>query len=145
MEKDNRGRRRYEPHDPTPVEWPLGVRVPETLEQKVARMVRTSVSLQAQAMGKESFEEADDFDVEEEEEHESEHELDDDQERISRDHAMVRRIPAQFRAAFERDVARRAAEQKKQAEPRVENSTVANDLRATVSGASKEDATNGKK
>jgi len=111
-------KRRFEPFDDTPVEWPLGVRAPESLEQKIARMVRTSVSMHAQGQGFESFDEADDFEVDDDgDEPESVHELDDDQERIARDHAMIRRIPPQFRAAFERDIARRAAEQKKDEAP----------------------------
>lgn len=96
--------------DPTPVEWPLGVGVPESLEQKIARMVRTSVSAYASAQGHESFEEADDFDVEDPEALPgSSHELDDDQEAIMRDQEAVRRIPRQFREAFEREQERRRA------------------------------------
>lgn len=94
--------------DPQPVEWPVGVSVPESLEQKIARMVRTSVSIHASQHGAETFEEADDFDVGDPESlPESMHELDDDQERIMRDQEAVRRIPRQFREAFERDMARR--------------------------------------
>lgn len=96
--------------DPTPVEWPLGVSVPESLEQKIARMVRTSVSAYASAQGAETFEEADDFDVEDSEGLPSSvHELDDDQEQIRADQEAVRRIPPQFRQAFEREIERRRA------------------------------------
>lgn len=94
--------------DPTPVEWPLGLSVPESLEQKIARMVRTSVSAFAESQGAESFDEADDFDVDDPEALPgSAHELDDDQEAIMRDQEAVRRIPRHFREAFERDLARR--------------------------------------
>jgi len=96
--------------DQTPVEWPLGVSLPESIEQKIARMVRTGVSQYAQEHGAESFEEADDFDVDDPERMpESVHELDDDQERIMADQAAVRRIPPEFRAAFERETERRRA------------------------------------
>lgn len=109
--------------DDTPVEWPVGVQVPESLDQKIARMIRVGVSQYAQAQGAESFEEADDFDVEDPEAlPESVHELDDDQERIMRDQEAVRRIPPQFREAFERDIARRRAEEEARlARPVVEN------------------------
>jgi len=96
--------------DQTPVEWPVGVSVPESIEQKIARMVRTGVSQFAMENGAESFEEADDFDVGDPDGlPESVHELDDDQERIMADQAAVRRIPPEFRAAYERETARRRA------------------------------------
>lgn len=142
-------KKRHEVLDPTPVEWPLGVGVPESLEQKIARMVRTSVSMHAEANGMESFDEADDFDLEEDAMPESVHELDDDQERIARDHAMIRRIPPQFRAAFERELERvRAAEQQNAADPAASKppspTTSSQDLRATVSGDTKPEVSGGK-
>lgn len=142
-------KKRHEVLDPTPVEWPLGITAPESLEQKIARMVRTSVSLQAQSRGMETFDEADDFDVDDEgdELRESVHELDDDQERISRDHAMIRRIPPEFRAAFEREMARRVAEQQKKPEPDKASGSagdvVAKDLRATTFSDTKGESQNG--
>lgn len=110
--KDFQGRRPGREYvDPTPVEWPLGVSVPESLEQKIARMVRTSMSQAAAQAGMESFEEADDFDVEDPEALPgSTHELDDDQEAIMRDQEAVRRIPREFREAFERELARKREE-----------------------------------
>lgn len=112
--------------DPTPVEWPIGVTVPESLEQKIARMVRTGVSQFAADHGAETFEEADDFDVEEDDDPHSPHELDDDQLSIMRDMEAVRRIPPQFREAFERQQARdRAVAEAKLKEKHVETSTVA--------------------
>lgn len=104
--------------DPTPVEWPLGVSVPESLEQKIARMVRTGVSQFAAEHGAESFEESDDFDVEDPDAlPESVHELDDDQQAIMADQAAVRRIPPQFREAFEREITRRRAAAEKALSP----------------------------
>lgn len=102
--------------DTTPVEWPIGLSVPESLEQKIARMVRTGVSQFAQEQGAESFEEADDFDIGDEEEVSSPHELDDDQLRIMADMEAVRRIPPQFREAFEREIERRRAAAEKAVE-----------------------------
>lgn len=53
----------HEKLDNTPVELPLGFQHPETLEDRIKRLVRTSVSAQAQTDGEETFEEADDFDI----------------------------------------------------------------------------------
>ncbi|UDN67863.1 hypothetical protein [robinz microvirus RP_153] len=47
----------------TPVEWPLGVRRPETLQEQMRRLIRTEMSTRAAAEGYETFEEANDFDV----------------------------------------------------------------------------------
>lgn len=111
--------------DPQPVEWPLGVSVPESLEQKIARMVRTGVSQFAAEHGSETFEEADDFDIEDSESlPESVHELDDDQQKIMADQAAVRRIPPQFREAFEREIKRRREAAEKALTPPVEKPTV---------------------
>lgn len=52
--------------DKTPVEIPLGYEKPEPLESMIARMVRVH-SMEAVRQGLESFEEADDFNVDEEE------------------------------------------------------------------------------
>lgn len=101
--------------DPAPVEWPLGVDVPESLEQKIARMVRMGVSDHAEQQGLETFEESNDFDVDDPEALPgSVHELDDDQAAIAADEAAVRRIPKQFREAYEREIQRKrnVAEQK---------------------------------
>lgn len=53
----------HEVPDPTPVAVPSGFRRPETLAETVARLVRREVSDAAEAQGFESFEEADDFEV----------------------------------------------------------------------------------
>lgn len=49
--------------DPTPVEIPLDMKRPETVQEMMARMVRTEVSQMAASRGMESFEESFDFDV----------------------------------------------------------------------------------
>lgn len=49
--------------DNTPVELPLGFEHPESLEDRIRRLVRTSVSSHAAEQGAETFEEADDFDI----------------------------------------------------------------------------------
>ncbi|QXP07968.1 MAG: hypothetical protein [Arizlama microvirus] len=49
--------------DETPMALPIGFQRPPTLQEQVARLVRTEFSRQAVAEGRESFEEADDFDM----------------------------------------------------------------------------------
>lgn len=51
--------------DPNPMEVPAGMKRPETLAEQVQRLIRTSMSNYAAMNGAESFEEADDFDIEE--------------------------------------------------------------------------------
>lgn len=50
--------------DPTPIELPLGMKRPETLAEQVQRLVRNQVSQYAAIHGHETFEEAEDFDIE---------------------------------------------------------------------------------
>lgn len=70
--KDNR----VELPDQTPVELPIGYKEPESLEQIIARMINAADFRKAQeASGVESFEESDDFDVEEDADFVSEHEM----------------------------------------------------------------------
>lgn len=52
--------------DPTPLEIPAGFRRPETLQEQIRRLVQTSLSAHAAAQGAETFEESEDFDVDEE-------------------------------------------------------------------------------
>lgn len=59
---DERGR---EIPDNTPVEIPLGWRRPLTLQEQIQRHIRVEFSQLASSRGFESFEEADDFDVDE--------------------------------------------------------------------------------
>lgn len=49
--------------DPTPMEIPLNMRRPETSDERIRRIITHSLSVRAQEMGHESFEEADDFDI----------------------------------------------------------------------------------
>lgn len=59
---DERG---HEIPDPNPVELPLGMKRPETLAEQVQRLVRTSMSAHAAMHGMETFEEAEDLEVDE--------------------------------------------------------------------------------
>lgn len=52
--------------DPRPVAIPAGFKRPETLQEQVARLVRTSVSEWANRQGMETFEESEDFEVDDE-------------------------------------------------------------------------------
>lgn len=70
---------KFEVPDQTPVEMPLGYERPESLESMIARMVR-NFSAQAQAHGDETFEEADDFDMNDDSELVSPYQLTDMQE-----------------------------------------------------------------
>lgn len=72
--------------DPTPVSIPLGYGHPESLESIIARMVGVQISKQAAARGFETFEEADDFDVNDEEvDPLSSHEMTSMEEEVPRD------------------------------------------------------------
>lgn len=62
MKFDKRGR---EKPDRTPVEIPAGLSKPEPLHVRMQRMIRGSLSEHASARGAETFEEANDFEVEE--------------------------------------------------------------------------------
>lgn len=50
--------------DPTPLRVPGGFKRPETLQEQVARLVRGAISREAEEAGFETFDEAEDFDVE---------------------------------------------------------------------------------
>lgn len=65
MKYDSQGR---ELPDPTPVALPAGRRLPESLESMLARMVRGHVSQLAEREGLETFEEANDFEIESDDE-----------------------------------------------------------------------------
>lgn len=56
---------RHEFPDPTPVEMPLGFKRPPSLQEEIQRLIRVQMSQLAQEDGYESFEEADDFEVDE--------------------------------------------------------------------------------
>jgi hypothetical protein len=49
--------------DPTPIAMPLGYSHPPTLEQRIKTMIAVTLSRQAAAAGRETFEEANDFNV----------------------------------------------------------------------------------
>lgn len=50
--------------DPTPLEVPVGFKRPETLAEQVRRLVRSEhFNAEREALGEETFDEADDFDV----------------------------------------------------------------------------------
>lgn len=66
---------RYEDPDQRPVDWPLNLKRPLTIQEEIQRFVRVEMSQRAQEHGHESFEEADDFDVEDEDEWQSPYEL----------------------------------------------------------------------
>lgn len=51
--------------DPTPVEVPLNVKRPPTMEEMIQRQVRVELSRAMDAQGFETFEEADDFEIDE--------------------------------------------------------------------------------
>lgn len=56
--------RGHEILDPTPVEMPMQWKRPPTLQEQIKAFVRRELSEQAAAAGAETFEEADDFDIE---------------------------------------------------------------------------------
>ena len=49
--------------DPTPVEIPMDMKRPETMDQKIKRIIETQISEKAAMLGEETFEEANDFDI----------------------------------------------------------------------------------
>lgn len=49
--------------DPTPVEIAMELKRPETMDEKIRRIVATRISEQAAEQGSESFDEANDFDI----------------------------------------------------------------------------------
>lgn len=55
----------HEVPDPTPLTIPSGFRRPETLQEQVARLVRGAMSRRAEEEGFETFEDSEDFDVDE--------------------------------------------------------------------------------
>lgn len=72
MALDERGR---EVPDPRPVEWPADLRRPLTIQEEIQRFVRVELSKVAAEDGMETFEESDDFVVDDEEEYVSPYEM----------------------------------------------------------------------
>lgn len=56
----------WELYDPDPLAIPAGLKRPLSLREQIQRVLRTEVSAQAVMQGLESFEESEDFDVEDE-------------------------------------------------------------------------------
>lgn len=72
--------RGHEVPDPEPVAVPVRFQAPESLEDRIKRIIRADLSARAQAQGFETFEEADDFEVGDDYDPRSPHELDSVQE-----------------------------------------------------------------
>lgn len=77
MPHDERGR---EIPDPTPVEVPLRFRGQESTDERIRRIIRETISRQAAESGWESFDDANDFEVDEDPDPVSQYELTDMQE-----------------------------------------------------------------
>ena len=73
-ERTHRGSH-YEDPDPIPFAPTAGIRPKETLEERMRRMIRDEMSYAAEQQGMETFEEADDFDVDDEGDPESMYEI----------------------------------------------------------------------
>lgn len=56
--------RGHEILDETPLAMPLGFKKPESLQSQIQRLVRNELSARAASEGHETFDEADDFDIE---------------------------------------------------------------------------------
>lgn len=58
----------YEPVDNTPVEMPTRLRLPQTRTEQIRQFIRQELSFKAQQEGVETFQEADDFEIEDDQE-----------------------------------------------------------------------------
>lgn len=97
---------RHEILDDTPVALPVRWRRPVPLAETIRRMVKQQLSLAASDQGFESFEEADDFDVDDDPEIKTQYELDGRQETTPRDsiknaRETIRKYRADQKAARE--------------------------------------------
>lgn len=81
MKFDDKGR---ELPDSTPIELPLHWQRPQTIQEQIRSFVRSELSRRAAAQGEETFEEADDFDVDDDFDPRSPWELNFDQEQEPR-------------------------------------------------------------
>lgn len=66
LEQGRLDARGHEKLDPTPVAMPAGFKHPEQLTDTIARIVRRQVSEIAESQGYETFDEAEDFDIDDE-------------------------------------------------------------------------------
>lgn len=73
-----------------PVAIPTKFKRPETIAEQVKRMVASQLSIAASQQGHESFEEADDFDVDDDVEIKSKYELDDEMPNVIQERPMTR-------------------------------------------------------
>ncbi len=87
--------------DPTPMSLPVGFKIPETLDEQIQRLVRNQVSRNADEKGFETFDEAEDFDVDDEIDPNSPFEMEFDPV-LGRDVSadMVRADPERFKADY---------------------------------------------
>lgn len=79
--------------DPKPIEIPIGMKQPESLQSLMARMIRTHLSHAAEKGGAETFEEANDFDIPE----------DDAELRATNYEYMGEEVPRGYETATDRD------------------------------------------
>lgn len=87
--------RGHEILDPTPVEMPMQWKRPPTLQEQIKAFVRRELSEQAAAAGAETFEEADDFDIEDDPlDPQSEWEMNYDQESAEHANPLQQTAPA---------------------------------------------------
>lgn len=79
MRKSKLDQNGHEILDPTPKSIPVGFKRPETLQEQIRRLVRTEVSEAAGANGWDTFEEADDFEIDDDPEIPTPYEMEFDQ------------------------------------------------------------------
>lgn len=82
--------------DETPMEVPLALRAPMSIEERIQRAIRIQASIEAAQRGLESFDEADDFSVDDDE-FQSEHEMSELQEEEPRPSARRKEVKRESR------------------------------------------------
>lgn len=94
----------HEIPDPNPVAMPAGFKHPESLQNQIQRLVRGQISEAADAAGFETFEDAEDFDVDDEIDVDSPYEMEFDP-TLGRDISpqMIRDDPERYRTDFVRN------------------------------------------
>lgn len=127
MKFDAQGR---ELPDATPLEVPAGMRQPESIESMIARMVRGRVSELAAKDGLETFDEANDFEVEDDDEPLTAHEVQDMKlEALADDRRRLDELEDAFNAEEKQSKVREEIEKRKEKKRRREARAAA---RATV-------------